>query len=186
MGQARREAFERQARAHLDALYRTALRMVRNPAIAEDLVQEACLRAYRAFDPDRAPANFRAWMFRILVNLSIDNLRRSRTHAGMIDEDRDMDAVAALGPDAEHIVLEHRLRLDLAAAVEALPPELRIVVQLILVEGMAYEETAACLAVPVGTVRSRLSRARAILQARLSDHAPAAAVNIVRFPVRKA
>jgi RNA polymerase sigma-70 factor, ECF subfamily len=165
--------FEAQARPHLDALYRTALRMVRHPATAEDLVQEACLRAFAAARHDPHKTSFRAWLFRILVNLCIDHLRASGRQPLLLLSAVPFAAeVVADGRDPEQLAIEHRLRGDLRTAVETLPPELRIVVLLVLVEGLSYAEAAHSLEVPVGTVRSRLNRARGRLQTLLRGQAP--------------
>jgi RNA polymerase sigma-70 factor, ECF subfamily len=164
-----KDQFEALARPHLDALYRTALRMVSHPATAEDMVQETCLRAFAALDPHSYKTNFRAWLFRILVNLSIDHIRgisRQATVSGAF-----VDNVATCAPDPEQLAMSSGLRDDIRAAVDVLPAELRLVVLLVLVEEMSYAEAAECLDVPVGTVRSRLNRARSQLQSLLKDHA---------------
>lgn len=165
--------FEALTRPHLDALYRTALRMVRHPAAAEDMVQETCLKAFASFGRSRQKTNFRAWLFRILVNRCIDHIRAAGRAAALpIDAVPAEAAPAADTPDPEQSAASRDLRDQLRAAIEALAPELRVVVLLVLVEEMSYAEAAESLEVPVGTIRSRLNRARAQLQTLLSEQRP--------------
>jgi len=153
--------------------------MVDDRLIAEELVQEACAKAYARFERYEDGTNFKAWLFRILTNLCIDHIRR-RTGATFVPidavpetacstafpvESRTPEALA-IGRDVEGAVVQ---------ALLALCPELRVVVMLVLVEEMSYAEAAESLDLPVGTVRSRLHRARAELQGKLSavlDHRP--------------
>lgn len=182
------ERFETLLRGHVDALYRTALRFSDHPATAEDLVQETSLRAYRAFVAGTEPDNFRAWVFRILVNLCIDHSRRKAVGTPHLTVAQEVDDLPCLGKDPAQSFANARLGRDLAAAVDALPGELRLLVQLVLVEGMNYREAAECVGCPEGTVRSRLNRARGLLRDRLADHAPeghapdGGTKRIVRFP----
>jgi len=165
--------FEALARPHLDALYRTALRMVRHPAAAEDIVQETCLRAFASLRRSGGKANFRAWLFRILVNLCIDHIRSAgRKSVLPIDAIPVETCPTTDSPDPERQAISQNLGEQLQAAIATLAPELRIVVLLILVEEMSYAEAAESLEVPVGTIRSRLNRARGELQALLREHMP--------------
>lgn len=167
--------FEALARPHLDALYRTALRMVRQPAAAEDMVQETCLRAFASFGRSRWKANFRAWLFRILVNLCIDHIRAAGCESALPIDAVPVEAGPATdSPNPEQHAISRSLRDQLRKAIEALAPELRVVVLLVLVEEMSYAEAAESLEVPVGTIRSRLNRARAHLQSLLSEQLPEA------------
>jgi RNA polymerase sigma-70 factor (ECF subfamily) len=162
--------FEALARPHLDALYRTALRMVRHPAAAEDMVQETCLRAFASFGRSSRKTNFRAWLFRILVNLCIDHIRAAGRESALPVDAVPLDVGPAMdSPDPEQHAISRSLRDQLRRAIEALAPELRVVVLLVLVEEMSYAEAAESLEVPVGTVRSRLNRARAHLQSLLNE-----------------
>jgi RNA polymerase sigma-70 factor (ECF subfamily) len=183
-GQNQLKRFEALLRGHTDALYRTALRFTGHPATAEDLVQEACLRAYRSFITSAEPDNFRAWVFRILTNLCIDHSRHETARATSLVVAQEVDELPETGKGPAQNFANARLGRDLAAAFGALPVDLRLVVHLVLVEGMTYREVE-------GTVRSRLNRARGLLREQLADHAPgaehdAASDRVVPFPdVRK-
>jgi len=172
-----RERFAQLVQPLLDSLYRTAFRMAEDRMIAEELVQEACLKAYAQFERYEDGSNFKAWIFRILTNLCIDHLRQragatfvpidglpEQTCAKALPVDSRTPEALAIGRDVEGAVVH---------ALSAMSPELRVVVMLILVEEMSYAEAAESLDLPVGTVRSRLHRARAELQRELSatlDH----------------
>ena len=172
MGRLQKKAeFEMLVRPHLAALYRTALRTLRNPATAEDVVQETCLRAFGAFDRGRRKDNFRAWLFRILVNLCIDHIRAAGREAALRGEGAVLDQPSD-SPDPERRAISRCLGDRLRASIDALTPELRLVVLLVLVEELSYAEAAESLEVPVGTIRSRLSRARAQLQSLLGEALP--------------
>lgn len=173
-----------EALGHMDALYRAALRMTRDPVEAEDLVQDTYLKAVRSAGRYREGAGVRAWMFRILTNAYIDRYRRRmRTpetvelteSGGIYDaflESREERAPDAPWTDAELDVFLWRFVGDeVKAALESLPPAFRLVVILRDVEGFSYREIADILGVPVGTVMSRLFRARRALQERLAAHA---------------
>src|SRR5688500_12023076 len=133
----RSQYFEQEAFKHLDALYRTALRMTRNPQDAEDLVQETYLRAYRFFDKFQPGTNLRAWLFRILTNTYINRYRKqaSEPRVDSIDDTEEfalyerLDADAASrGGSVEAQALDHFAEADIKAAIEALPPQFRMTV----------------------------------------------------------
>lgn len=173
------QRFEALLRGNIDALYRTALRLSRDPSAAEDLVQDASLRAYRAFVTGTEPDNFRAWVFRILINLHIDHSRRPKPISGPLE----VDELPSSNHGPAQNFANARLGQDLSAAVDALTDELRLVVQLVLVEGMSYREASDSMQCPEGTVRSRLSKARQVLRAQLTQHAPDSSNDrVVRFP----
>ncbi len=161
-----RDAFESLVRPNLDALYRTALRMSRDRTAAEDLVQECCLRAYRSFGAFRTGTNFKAWIFRILSNLCIDRA------AETVSTDTVVHVLHSDTPwsNPERGMLASDLRSDISSALAGLPPELRLVVLLVLVEELSYAEAADALKLPVSTVRSRLHRAREALRVSLASH----------------
>lgn len=165
-----RERFAELAEPLLGSLYRTAFRMVEDRLVAEELVQEACLKAYDQFERYQDGTNFKAWIFRILTNLCIDQVRR-RASATFVPIDSLPESVGAtsLSTDSspEALAIGRNVGGVVAAALSALSPELRVVVMLILVEEMTYAEAAASLDLPVGTVRSRLHRARSELQEKL-------------------
>lgn len=165
-------AFETAVRPHLDALYRTALRMTGQAASAEDLVQETVTRAYRAFDRFEAGTNLKAWLFRILTNASINEFRRARrgpavTDFGPAEPQAPPDSAALTADDVDAL----RPHLDDAAvrALEQMPPEFRIVFLLATFEDLSYREISDTLEIPIGTVMSRLFRARAMLRGELEE-----------------
>lgn len=181
-----RARLEDAAIEHIDALYRTALRMTRNPADAEDLVQEAYLRAFRSLHQFTEGTNLRAWLFRILTNTYINEYRRRQRrpmNASLdgIEEfylyDHLVDSrVQPEDEQPEDVVLEQLTVDDVTRAIEALPEEFRQVVLLADVEGFAYREIAEIVGIPVGTVMSRLFRARRRLQRQLYDVAVEAGI----------
>lgn len=149
------DAFVELIRPHDRALRGLAYRMLRDRHLMDDAVQDAYLAAYRSLPRFRGDASFRTWIFRITHNACIDIMRR-RGHVAEADE------AAGAGFDEAT-----SLRLDLAAAVDRLVPEHRSVLLLVDLHGFDYRATAEILAVPVGTVRSRLSRARRSMQVLL-------------------
>jgi RNA polymerase sigma-70 factor, ECF subfamily len=156
------------------AAYGVALRLSRNPADAEDLVQEAALLAYRAFDSFVAGTNFRAWFLKIVTNCYYSKRRRERSRpvTSDLDDTPDLYLYARSGeagfptqghdPAAE--LLESLGTERIAAAIARLPEEYRIVCTLYFMDDLSYEEIATVVACPVGTVRSRLHRGRKMLQ----------------------
>ncbi|HYY89781.1 MAG TPA: sigma-70 family RNA polymerase sigma factor [Chloroflexota bacterium] len=177
---ASRAPFEEEALQHLDALYRTALRMTRNPSDAEDLVQDALVRAYRFYDRFEPGTNFRAWLFKILTNTFINSYRRKqgRPQESSLDDTEDFFLYNQLGrdggervTDVEDTVLD-RLGADaIQAAIDQLPPQFRTTVQLADVEGLSYADIAEATGVAKGTVMSRLFRGRRLLQRALWEQA---------------
>jgi RNA polymerase sigma-70 factor, ECF subfamily len=179
----RQDFFEREVMQHLDALYRTALRMTRNPQDAEDLVQETSLRAYRFLDKFQPGTNLRAWLFKILTNTYINRYRKaaSAPRVESIDDTEEfalynhLDTEAASrGGSVEAQVLDRFAESDIKRAIEALPPQYRMTVLLADVEGFSYNEIAEITNVKKGTVMSRLFRGRRLLQKALIDQARAA------------
>ena len=180
LAESRRQRFETLAYPHMDALYRTALRLTRNAFDAEDLVQEVYLRAFRFLDKFEEGTNFKAWIFRVLTNTFINDYRkRARTPQHLEFEDHAEASTAALEPMGDYIPQAQGLNLKYAelfgdevnAALQTLSDEFRLVIILCDVEGFAYKEIAKILGIPMGTVMSRLSRARAQLQKLLRDYA---------------
>ncbi|MGZ4147723.1 MAG: sigma-70 family RNA polymerase sigma factor [Actinomycetota bacterium] len=169
-----KERFERDVLPLLPNLYSAALRLTRNPADAEDLVQEAYLRAYRGFSGFQEGTNLRAWMYRILTNTFINNYRKKQRQPQTVsDEDiedwylYDRLGESAAAASAETSVLERIPDEDVQKALEALPEQFRMAVWLADVEGFSYKEIAEILDVPIGTVMSRLHRGRKSLQKAL-------------------
>jgi RNA polymerase sigma-70 factor (ECF subfamily) len=170
------ERFERDALPLLDSLYGAALRMTRNPADAEDLVQETMLRAYRAFDRFEPGTNLKAWLFRILTNAYINVYRRRQREPQKVssDELEDFDLYQELkdhdpswDETPENLVLDNLVDSDILQAIEDLPEQFRLAVVLSDIEGFTYAEMAEIMDVPMGTVMSRLHRGRRALQKRL-------------------
>jgi len=183
--QDRTELFEQEALKHLDALYRTALRMTRNPQDAEDLVQETYLRAYRFFDQFQPGTNLRAWLFKILTNSYINTYRKASAeprNTSLEDTEefslyhqmaREMQT-GSLGWDVEAQVLDRFAEADIREAIEKLPEAFRMTVLLADVEGFSYKDIAEITGVSKGTVMSRLFRGRRLLQKALWERARAA------------
>ena len=177
-------AFETDALAHLDSLYGTALRLTRNEADAQDLVQDTYVKAFRARRQFKAGTNLKAWLFTILHN----TFRNNRRHDGRSPVDVDSEAVeraAGEGPadqSPEQILSRKTLDADLQAALDALPDAFRQAVWLRDVEELSYAEIARVLDVPLGTVMSRISRGRRALseglQARRARAAAPAGMGI--------
>lgn len=167
-----RTRFEILTRPHVTALWRVALRMTGDRDAADDLTQEACMRAYRAFDRFEEGTNYKAWLLRIMTNLCLDLLRRrARSTLVPLDEDGDhAPSVEADRPDAQ--LIRKRFREELACAMDKLTPEVRLVVSLALLKGLSYQEIAEIAGRPVGTVRSRLNRGRKQLQQDLQHYMP--------------
>jgi RNA polymerase sigma-70 factor (ECF subfamily) len=173
--------FTAQAMEYMPSLYSAALRMTRNPADAEDLVQETYLRAYRGFGSDQDGTNLKAWLYRILTNTFINRYRAAqrRPDETDLDEVEDFYLYRRLGGlegarasrSAEDELLDVLTEGEVREAVESLPENFRLAVLLADVEGFAYKEIAEILDIPIGTVMSRLHRGRRALQKRLYEYA---------------
>lgn len=178
MSERDRERFKADALPLLDSLYAGALRMTRNPADAEDLLQETMLRAYRAFDRFEEGTNLKAWLFRILTNAYINVYRKRQREPQQIssEEVEDFDLYrelklhdAQFDETPERVVLDSLVDSDILQAIEDLPEQFRLAVMLSDIEGFSYAEMAEIMDVPMGTVMSRLHRGRKALQKRLWD-----------------
>jgi len=173
-------AFEAEALASLDGLYRAALRLTRVPADAEDLVQETYLKAFRSADRFEPGTNLRAWLFTILHNTALNRARdRARDTVAVDSEivDKAADAPPPGGLSAgaaetpESLLIRETMAPDLQAAIDALPESFRQAVWLRDVEEFSYAEIAAMLSIPIGTVMSRISRGRHLLFEALKSSA---------------
>jgi len=172
-----RDEFQELALKHLDPLYAAALRLTKNDRDAEDLVQDAFLRAYRFFDKFERGTNIKAWLFKILTNTFINKYRKNIKERQVIDE-VELDQGLLLSEestrasrDPEGDLLRNMFSGDVQRALEALPEEFRVAVVLADLQDFSYKEIADIMECPVGTVMSRLYRGRRLLQARLRDYA---------------
>jgi RNA polymerase sigma-70 factor (ECF subfamily) len=171
--------FEREALPHLPALYAAALRMTRHEKDAEDLVQDALLRAYRFFDTFEAGTNCKAWLFRILTNVFCNRYReREREHeilneaeASPANVERFLAGAGADAADVETALLGHMVSSDVEKALAGLPSDFRMAVILADLEDFSYKEIAEIMECPAGTVMSRLYRGRKLLQQQLYQYA---------------
>ncbi len=188
------DTFETDALAYLDALYRTALRMTRSEADAEDLVQETYIKALRFREQFTPGTNLKAWLFRILTNTFINTYRRRQTQPEFTELD-DVDefslykrmsdlrtSSSAGNPETEF--LDGLVDSEVKDALTELPEKFRSVV-LLDVEGFSYKEIAEMLDIPIGTVMSRLHRGRKFLQKRLLDLAQQRGIAAVRAAPQK-
>ena len=175
------EDFEAGVIAQLDSLYRTALRMTNNPQEAEDLVQETMLKAFRFAHTYQPGTNLRAWLFRILNTSAINRYRKNAAHPTpsslpegeefyLYNQIRDLSG-QELSQGAEEEVLNKYLDEDVYKTLNDLPPNFRMAVVLADIEGLSYKEIAEALQIPIGTVMSRISRARRQLQKSLWQYA---------------
>lgn len=177
LGSSSKAKFQSQVEPWLDALYAAGLRLTRNERDAEDLVQDAVMRAYRFYDSFEQGTNFRAWLFKILTNTFINQYRRSVKERAL-DQGSEREAVQAQffsfdatdqASNPEEYLLQRVMSEDVLQAIDALPIDFRMVVILADLQEFSYREIAEILDVPVGTVMSRLFRGRKALQKQLGE-----------------
>ncbi len=175
----RSDPFADEALTHMDALYGVACKLTRNPTEAEDLVQDALLKAMRARGQFHAGTNLKAWLFRIMTNTFINKYRRGGLERSVLDgPDADPLADGWVSAntmrqlrDPETLALMPLVEDEIRHALDALPAEFRLAVVLSDVEEFSYEEIARIMGCPIGTVMSRLHRGRKLLQRTLYNHA---------------
>jgi RNA polymerase sigma-70 factor (ECF subfamily) len=174
-----RALFEEQAIPFLDQLYGAALRMTRNPADAQDLVQETFVKAYAAFGQFEQGTNLKAWLYRILTNTFINTYRKKQRdpYKGTISDLEDWQlgeaesATAMSSRSAEAEAIDHLPDSAVKDALQSIPEDFRLAVYFADVEGFSYQEIADIMKTPVGTVMSRLHRGRRLLRGLLTDYA---------------
>ncbi|WP_237204548.1 sigma-70 family RNA polymerase sigma factor [Rothia nasimurium] len=175
----RKARFEREALMYVDQLYAAALRMARNPQDAEDLVQEAYMKAFSAFHQYKPGTNLKAWLYRILTNTYINVYRKRQREPYQANTDTVEDwQLARAGahdskglPSAENEALAHLPDSDIKEALQSIPEDFRMAVYYSDVEGFSYKEISDIMDTPIGTVMSRLHRGRKLLRDKLTDYA---------------
>ena len=175
----RDDRFTRDAMQYLDQLYAAALRMTRNPADAEDVVQETYAKAYASFHQFSPGTNLKAWLYRILTNTYINSYRKKQRQPQLSDGESVEDWQLARAEShtssglksAETVALDHLPDSDVKDALHQLAPDFRLAVFLADVEGFSYKEIAEIMGTPIGTVMSRLNRGRTQMRNLLADYA---------------
>jgi len=166
-----RPRFEDVLVEHLDSLYRTAVRLTRHREVAEDLVQETCLRAFRAYDQLEHPGSARSWLFKILLNIFRNDAKQQKTEFVDLELSEALIASSPLCEYDQHVVFDRLLEDEVEKALESLPDEFRIPIILSDLEDWTMAEIAEVLGRPSGTVASRLFRGRQLLRESLESYA---------------
>lgn len=167
-----RDAFERQAEKVFPSVFGTALRLTRSREDAEDLSQEAIVRAYEAFDRFDG-SNFKAWMLRIVTNLYINKYRQRQRgpQLGSLEEEGVAEPVADTADVPDRLLFDNIVGAEVEDALGKVPEDFRLAVILSDIEGLSYQEIADATGVPIGTVRSRIARGRSLLRKSLMNYA---------------
>lgn len=168
----KRDSFERQAEKVFPSVLGTALRLTRSREDAEDLAQEAIVRAYDAYDRFDG-ANFKAWMLRIVTNLYINKYRQRQRgpQLGSLDDEGVVEPMSAESEVPDRILLDNAVGAEIEEALATVPEDFRLAVILSDLEELPYQEIADIMQVPIGTVRSRIARGRSMLRKALADYA---------------
>ena len=163
---------------HIDALYRSALYLVKNRNNADDLVQETYLRAFKFLEDDKEVSNIKAWLFKILINAFINQYRKEKKEPSLVDFDsiesfhESIEEEVLMSPIMENEAEFNKLLDDdVKKALEGLPDDFRMVILLSTVEGFSYKEISDMVKCPIGTVMSRIYRGRRMLKERLTGYA---------------
>ena len=177
-GRTTREQFEREILPHLDAIYSMAFRLARNPEDASDLLQETVLRAYRFFHQFSSGTNSRAWVLTILFNSFRNGYRKGGREQVSPSEEEFNERIEAESmaadqsqSDPQALAFANMMAPEVQCALDAIPEEFRSALLLVDVQELSYQEVSAVLLVPVGTVKSRVSRGRALLREALLEFA---------------
>jgi RNA polymerase sigma-70 factor (ECF subfamily) len=167
-----KEAFEKQAEKVFPSIFWTALRLTRSREEAEDLSQEAIVRAYEAWDRFDGQ-NFKAWILRIVTNLYINRYRRVQRGPGFasLEEDHIVEPMSNEEEIPDRVIFDGLMGGEVEEALARVPEDFRVAVLLSDVEGMSYQEIADATEVPIGTVRSRIARGRSALRKMLLEYA---------------
>jgi len=173
-----RKIFEKEFMPHLDAMYNFALRLTNDEDDANDLVQDSCLKAYRFIGSFEPGTYAKAWLFRILKNNFINDYRKKSRGPSKVEFEwveqsyaGEDDAEPAFQADLRAESVNEMMGDEITAAIQALPVDFRMIIILCDLEEFSYEEMAKILNIPIGTVRSRLHRARAVLKEKLANYA---------------
>ena len=168
----KRDSFERQAEKVFPSVLGTALRLTRSREDAEDLAQEAIVRAYDAFERFDG-ANFKAWMLRIVTNLYINKYRQRQRgpQLASLDDESGVEPMSSESAIPDRMLLDNAVGAEIEEALAKVPEDFRLAVMLSDLEGLSYQEIADITAVPIGTVRSRIARGRSILRKELEVYA---------------
>lgn len=163
---------------HIDTLYRSAVYLVKNESNAEDLVQETYLRAFKFLEDDKEIRNEKAWLFKVLINIFINQYRKGKREPTLVDFDsiesfhKAIEEEVSVSPVTEdEVQFNELLDSDVKRALEGLPDDFRLVILLSMVEGFSYKEIAQMVGCPVGTVMSRIYRGKKLLREKLADYA---------------
>jgi RNA polymerase sigma-70 factor (ECF subfamily) len=168
----KRDAFERQTEKVFPSVFGTALRLTRSREDAEDLTQEAIVRAYDAYDRFDG-SNFKAWMLRIVTNLYINRYRQRQRgpQLGSLDEEGVVEPMSSETEIPDRILFDNAVGTEIEEALAKVPTDFRMAVILSDIEGLSYQEIADAMEVPIGTVRSRIARGRSMLRKSLESFA---------------
>jgi RNA polymerase sigma-70 factor (ECF subfamily) len=168
----KRDSFERQAEKVYPSVFGTALRLTRSREEAEDLAQEAVVRAFDAYDRFDG-ANFKAWMLRIVTNLYINKYRQRQRgpQLASLEEENVVEPMASESEIPDRLLFDNVFGAEIESALHKVPEDFRLAVILSDIEGLSYQEIADATNVPIGTVRSRIARGRALLRKELEPFA---------------